>query len=102
MENLVPLHHFLGVSVAHRAGGLFLSQQQYMVDILARAGMSDCKPCTTLHLPTLMPKFPVMVPQCLMASTISCSCWCSALPDFHQTQYCLCCLAGVSSYAQSV
>ena len=48
MENLVPLHHFLGVSVAHRAGGLFLSQQRYMVDILARAGMSYCKPCTTL------------------------------------------------------
>ena len=48
MENHVPLHNFLGVSVACRASGLFLSQQQYMVDILAWAYMFDCKPCTTL------------------------------------------------------
>jgi len=41
------LHHFLGVSVAHCDDGLFLSQQQYTLDILERAGMSTCKPCST-------------------------------------------------------
>jgi hypothetical protein len=29
------------------ADGLFLSQRQYMMDILARAGMAECKPCST-------------------------------------------------------
>ncbi|XP_062230159.1 uncharacterized mitochondrial protein AtMg00810-like [Phragmites australis] len=47
MKDLGPLHRFLGVSVTRRNGGLFLSQRQYMLDILERAGMSDCKPCST-------------------------------------------------------
>ncbi|WVZ81057.1 LOW QUALITY PROTEIN: hypothetical protein U9M48_028483 [Paspalum notatum var. saurae] len=42
MSDLGPLHHFLGMHVQ-----LFLSQCQYMLDILAHAGMSECKPCTT-------------------------------------------------------
>ncbi|XP_066396007.1 uncharacterized mitochondrial protein AtMg00810-like [Miscanthus floridulus] len=41
------LHHFLGVSVAHYDDGLFLSQQQYTLDILERTRMSACKPCST-------------------------------------------------------
>ena len=47
MKDLGPLHHFLGVSVTRHDGGLFLSQRQYMLDILERAGMSDCKPYST-------------------------------------------------------
>jgi hypothetical protein len=47
MKDLGPLHHFLGVAVQHRRDSLFLSQRQYTLDILARHGMSDCKPCTT-------------------------------------------------------
>jgi len=47
MKDLDPLHHFLGVAVQHRSDSLFLSQRQYTLDILARHGMSDCKPCTT-------------------------------------------------------
>lgn len=47
MSDLGPLHHFLGMHVQSCDGGLFLSQKQYMLDILARAGMSECKPCTT-------------------------------------------------------
>jgi hypothetical protein len=30
-----------------RPQGLFLHQRQYAIDILERAGMSDCKPCST-------------------------------------------------------
>lgn len=47
MKDLGRLHHLLGVSITQRSGGLFLSQQQYMLDILERAGMSDCKPSST-------------------------------------------------------
>jgi len=48
MKDLGDLHYFLGMQVQRRDDGLFLSQQQYMVDILARAHMADCKPCLTL------------------------------------------------------
>jgi hypothetical protein len=47
MKDLSPLHHFLGMQVQHTGSGLFLSQRQYMLEILDRAGMTDCKPCTT-------------------------------------------------------
>jgi hypothetical protein len=47
MNDLVPLHHFLGITAEHRPQGLFLHQHQYTIDILERAGMSDCKPCST-------------------------------------------------------
>jgi hypothetical protein len=46
MRDLGTLH-FLGVAVQQHSEGLFLSQQQYALDILERAGMSDCKPCST-------------------------------------------------------
>ena len=47
MKDLGELHHFLGMHVQRFGSGLLLSQHQYMVDILQRAGMSDCKPCAT-------------------------------------------------------
>lgn len=47
MKDLGSLHHFLGVSVQRTSGGLFLSQKQYALDILDRAGMAECKPCST-------------------------------------------------------
>ena len=34
MTDMGPLHHFLGVTVEHRDGSLFLSQRQYILDIL--------------------------------------------------------------------
>jgi hypothetical protein len=34
MKDLGPLHHFLGVSVQHQAGGLLLTQRQFALDIL--------------------------------------------------------------------
>ena len=44
MKDLGQLHHFLGVTVEPRLSGLLLHQRQYALDILERAGMTDCKP----------------------------------------------------------
>ncbi|WVZ87938.1 hypothetical protein U9M48_034512 [Paspalum notatum var. saurae] len=47
MKDLGVLHHFLGVTVEPRSSGLLLHQRQYTLDILERAGMTDCNPCST-------------------------------------------------------
>ena len=47
MKDLGELHHFLGMEVQRCGDGLFLSQRQYMIDILNRSGMADCKPVST-------------------------------------------------------
>ena len=47
MKDLGKLHHFLGMEVQRCSDGLFLSQRQYMIDFLNRAGMADCKPVST-------------------------------------------------------
>lgn len=38
---------FLGIETISDKSGLLLSQQRYMKDILARAGMTDCKALAT-------------------------------------------------------
>jgi hypothetical protein len=45
MKDLGALHHFLGVTVDRPPQGMFLHQRQYIVDLLERAGMAECKPC---------------------------------------------------------
>ena len=47
MKDLGVLHHFLGITVEPRPFGLFLHQRQYVLDILERARMTDCNPCST-------------------------------------------------------
>ena len=47
MTDLGALHHFLGVSITRSSDGLSLSQRQYALDLLQRAGMSDCHPVLT-------------------------------------------------------
>src|ERR1043165_8504330 len=47
MTDLGPLNHFLGIVVSRSPGSLFLSQRQYVIDLLARAGMTDCQPART-------------------------------------------------------
>ena len=47
MTDLGLLHHFLGISVTRNSQGLFLSQRQYILDLLSRAGMQDCQPSRT-------------------------------------------------------
>ena len=47
MKDLGPLHHFLGISVSRTPQSMHLSQRQYILDILNRAGMTDCNPVST-------------------------------------------------------
>jgi hypothetical protein len=47
MKDIGPLHHFLSITVERRPDGLFLHQRTYMLDIVKRAVMADCNPCTT-------------------------------------------------------
>jgi hypothetical protein len=47
MTDLGDLHHFLGVNVHRSDAGLFLSQQQYALELLERANMISYKPIST-------------------------------------------------------
>nr|XP_020156762.1 uncharacterized mitochondrial protein AtMg00810-like [Aegilops tauschii subsp. strangulata] len=47
MTDLGELHHFLGITTHRTSSGLFLSQQQYALEILDRAAMLNCKPVAT-------------------------------------------------------
>ncbi|XP_028081458.1 uncharacterized protein LOC114282884 [Camellia sinensis] len=44
MKELGFLNYFLGISVHTCAAGFFLHQSKYATEILAKAGMSNCKP----------------------------------------------------------
>nr|GEY99038.1 ribonuclease H-like domain-containing protein [Tanacetum cinerariifolium] len=47
MTDLGPLNYFLGVSVTRDTSGMFLSQQKYATEVLARADMLTYNPCRT-------------------------------------------------------
>uniref|UniRef100_A0A453D0W1 Reverse transcriptase Ty1/copia-type domain-containing protein n=1 Tax=Aegilops tauschii subsp. strangulata TaxID=200361 RepID=A0A453D0W1_AEGTS len=47
MSDLGDIHHFLGVNVTRNSSGLFLYQQQYLLEILDRANMLNCNPIST-------------------------------------------------------
>jgi hypothetical protein len=47
MNDLGPLSHFLGIIVSRTNSGVHLSQKQYSLDIIQRAGMADCHPAKT-------------------------------------------------------
>jgi hypothetical protein len=48
MTDLGPLHHFLCVAVSRASTTLFLSQRQYIIDLLSRAGTTDYQSTHTL------------------------------------------------------
>ena len=97
MKDLGELHHFLGMHVQRSGGGFLLSQKQYMLEILDRAGMSDCKPCSTLV--DTNPKLST-VDGAPVADPTDFRSLAGALQyHFHQARYCLCCSAGLSSHA---
>nr|GFD46307.1 ribonuclease H-like domain-containing protein [Tanacetum cinerariifolium] len=47
MTDLGALNYFLGIFATHRSTGLFLSQKQYAIELLARAHMTNCNPSRT-------------------------------------------------------
>jgi hypothetical protein len=47
MKDLGTLHHFLGITVQKQSHGFLLHQRQYVLEIIARAGLTDCKPYAT-------------------------------------------------------
>ena len=47
MKDLGMMHYFLGMEVWQTIDGIFLEQGKYVVDILKRFGMMDCKTLTT-------------------------------------------------------
>ena len=47
MKDLGPMHYFLGLEVWQRSDEIFLSQGKYIVDVLKRFGMIDCKSMAT-------------------------------------------------------
>nr|KAJ0224458.1 hypothetical protein LSAT_V11C100013840 [Lactuca sativa] len=44
IKDLGPLHYFLGIEVVHHQQNIVLSQRKYILEILQRSGLSDCKP----------------------------------------------------------
>jgi hypothetical protein len=47
MIDLGTLHYFLGLQVLPLCDGFFISQSKYVMDLLTRFKMADCKPCAT-------------------------------------------------------
>lgn len=44
LKDLGDLHYFLGIEVLKTSNGLILTQHKYALDLLLKAGMTDCKP----------------------------------------------------------
>jgi hypothetical protein len=53
MRDLGLLHYYLGIEVKQQAEGIYLSQKNYAVKILEKAGMADCNPCKIPMQPRL-------------------------------------------------
>lgn len=47
LKDLGTLSYFLGIEVLPHSDGLFLSHTKYILDLLTKANMNDCKPTTT-------------------------------------------------------
>nr|GEZ43867.1 ribonuclease H-like domain-containing protein [Tanacetum cinerariifolium] len=47
MADLEAFNYFLGISATRHSTGLFLSQKQYAIELLARAHMTNCNPSRT-------------------------------------------------------
>lgn len=47
IKDLGKLHYFLGVAIKYITGRLFLTQTQYVKDLLHRAGITNCSPINT-------------------------------------------------------
>lgn len=47
LKDLGTLSYFLGVEVIPHSHGVLFSQRKYILDILTKSNMSDCKPIST-------------------------------------------------------
>jgi hypothetical protein len=47
MKYLSTVHYFLDLQVLPLCDGFFISQSKYVMDLLTRFKMVDCKPCAT-------------------------------------------------------
>ena len=47
MKDLGDLHYFLGIEVIRTPDGILLSQQHYVLNMLYKFGMTDCRPVST-------------------------------------------------------
>ncbi|XP_048436024.1 uncharacterized mitochondrial protein AtMg00810-like [Pyrus x bretschneideri] len=47
MKDLGPLSYFLGMEVHRSANGMHMAQAKYVMDLLTRTNMLDCKPVST-------------------------------------------------------
>ena len=54
MKDLGLMHYFLGLKVWQKPNEIFLSQGKYVVDILKRFGMMNCKSVSTPMVANLM------------------------------------------------
>ena len=44
IKNLGRMKYFLGIEVAHSQNGVIVSQQKYILDLLAEIGFGKCQP----------------------------------------------------------
>jgi hypothetical protein len=98
MKDLTPLHHFVDNTVERRPGRMFLHQRTYTLDIIKRAAMADCKPCTTLV--ALQAKLTSLWASCSRRFPVSEHCRGFPVPDLHTPRHHLCCAADLSAYAR--
>ncbi|MFS7923079.1 putative RNA-directed DNA polymerase [Helianthus anomalus] len=47
LKDLGPLHYFLGIEVLQNGSNVILSQRKHVLNVLHRAGLSDCKPAVS-------------------------------------------------------
>lgn len=47
LKTLGSVNYFLGFEAYRDTSSLYLTQSKYVIDLLKKAAMSDCKPCST-------------------------------------------------------
>ena len=63
MNNLGGLKYFMGIEVARSKRRIFLSQRKYILDLLTKVGLLNCKPTETPIIPNhKLGEYPNQVP----------------------------------------